>query len=167
MIMIINSLSTTLSSSSSSSGSLRSNIDSFKVMDVVERCETLEREGRSICHMEVGQPSTGAPSKVLDAAVKAIHSDRLGYTNAKGILLLRQAIANSYKTKYGIDISSDRIIVTTGSSAAFMFAFLGCFDIDDNIGICSRYRHYPLSSSIIIIHYYYLLLVVATLATEI
>ena len=106
-------------------------------MDVVERCEQLEAEGRTICHMEVGQPASGAPSKVIEAAKTALNSDKLGYTNAKGIKPLREAIATSYKTKYGIDIPSERVIVTTGSSAAFMFAFLGCFDQDDNIGLCS------------------------------
>lgn len=78
--------------------------------------------------MEVGQPSTKAPAGVIEAAHKALDSDRLGYTDAKGLPELRQRISRHYHQKYNLDISADRIIVTTGSSAGFVLAFLALFD---------------------------------------
>jgi aspartate/methionine/tyrosine aminotransferase len=117
--------------------SLRSNIESFKVMDVAARATELEKEGRSICHMEVGQPSTGAPSLVLKAARDILDKNILGYTAAMGISDLREKIAEHYHTKYGAVISSDRVVVTTGSSAGFCMAFLGFFDVGQSVALCS------------------------------
>lgn len=84
----------------------------------------------------MGQPSSAAPSKVIDAAKNALNIDRIGYTNALGIYPLRQAISSHYMEKYGIHVNPSNIVITTGSSAAFLFAFLGCFDIDDHVAIC-------------------------------
>ena len=117
--------------------SARSNIESFKVMDVVARATVLESEGRSICHMEVGQPSTGAPSLVLKAARDILDVNIIGYTAAMGISDLRQKIADHYQHKYGTTISPERVVVTTGSSAGFCMAFLGCFDAGQSVALCS------------------------------
>lgn len=106
-------------------------------MDVVQRCTELESEGRSICHMEVGQPSTKAPSPVLERAKSALENSLLGYTNAVGNADLREAIAKHYKDKYDVDVTADRIVVTTGSSAGFLLSFLGCFDVGDTVALCS------------------------------
>ena len=116
--------------------SLRGGIPSFKVMDVLGRALQLEAEGRNIMHMEVGQPSTKAPKKVLQAAEEALHGNLLGYTDSLGIPPLRESIASHYKHKYGVTVDSSRVIVTTGSSSAFMFAFLGLFDAADRVGLC-------------------------------
>ena len=74
---------------------------------------------------------------VLNEAKRAINEDKLGYTNALGILPLRQAIAKHYLDKYNVKISPDQVLITTGSSAAFLFTFLGCFDPQDCIALCS------------------------------
>lgn len=123
--------------SSISQPSLRSSIDSFKVMDVLARANKIEESGRHICHMEAGQPSTSAPLKVLQAASEALKNDRIGYTNALGIPKLRKLIAEHYKAKYGVEVSSDQVIVTSGSSAAFLLCLLGCFDPGSSIAIAS------------------------------
>ena len=120
-----------------SSMSERSQIASFKVMDVLARAIEIEANGDPVCHMEAGQPSTNAPSKVIEEATRALHQENIGYTNAIGILPLRQAIARHYQSKYHVEISPDQVIVTTGSSAAFLFAFLGCFDHGDCIALAS------------------------------
>ena len=117
--------------------SARSNIESFKVMDVVARATELEKQGRSISHMEVGQPSTGAPSLVLNAARDILDKNILGYTAAMGISDLREKIATHYLNKYQTVVSPDRIVVTTGSSAGFCMAFLGCFDAGQSVALCS------------------------------
>ena len=107
---------------SSSSGlpilpSSRASIPSFIVMDVLRRAIELESQGNDICHMEVGQPSTGASKLVLAAAKQYLEDSILGYTNALGIDELRKKIAQHvYKEKYGTEISPERIVITTGSS---------------------------------------------------
>jgi hypothetical protein len=78
--------------SGSSQPSLRSNIESFKVMDVLARAAELEHDGRHICHMEVGQPSTGAPAKVVEVAKEFLSGNILGYTNALGTIFCSIAI---------------------------------------------------------------------------
>jgi len=115
----------------------RSKIESFKVMDVLAQAEFLEKQGKHIIHMEVGQPSTGAPSLVIETAIKSLREKKLGYTNALGISSLREAISKHYSDKYGCKVDSNRVVVTTGSSAAFIFTFLGCFDIGASVGLCS------------------------------
>lgn len=88
--------------------------------------------------MEAGQPSTNAPSKVTREAQRCLEQNEfIGYTNAIGIPPLRHAIAEHYRCKYGIQVSAEQVVVTTGSSAAFLFAFLGCFDPSDCIALCS------------------------------
>jgi aspartate/methionine/tyrosine aminotransferase len=106
----------------------RANIPPFIVMDVMRSANKKEAAGERIIHMEVGQPSTKAPSKVIAAAHQALDTDRLGYTDAKGLPELRTRISRHYRDWYNLDISPHRIIVTTGSSAGFVLAFLALFD---------------------------------------
>jgi aspartate/methionine/tyrosine aminotransferase len=106
----------------------RADIPPFIVMDVMRQANEQEAAGSNIIHMEVGQPSTPAPSKVLAAAHKALDSDRLGYTDANGLPLLKQKIAQHYQNWYNVAVAPERIIVTTGSSAGFVLAFLALFD---------------------------------------
>jgi aspartate/methionine/tyrosine aminotransferase len=87
--------------------------------------------------MEVGQPGTGAPQPVIDASKHALDTDKLGYTSSLGIVQLREKISKYYAEKYKVDVPMERIIITTGSSAAFMLSFLGLFDKDDVIALCS------------------------------
>lgn len=90
-----------------------------------------------IINTQVGQPSTGAPSKVLKAAKDILENNILAYTAALGVSDLRQKIATHYFDKYGVVLDSERIVVTTGSSAGFCLAYLGCFDVGDHIALCS------------------------------
>ena len=100
--------------------STRGNVNPFIVMDVMEAARRLELEGRHIIHMEVGQPSTAAPKAALELLSKSMSSNPMGYTVALGLPELRCKIADLYKKRYGISISSDRVVVTSGSSAAFL-----------------------------------------------
>lgn len=104
-------------------------------MDVLAEAAKLEAGGRSIIHMEVGQPSAPAPRLALEAARKVLEHGRLGYTAAAGIQPLRHALAEHYKREYGVEVPSDRIMVTTGSSAGFNLAFLAAFDPGDRIAL--------------------------------
>jgi aspartate/methionine/tyrosine aminotransferase len=95
----------------------------------------LVAQGRSILHLEVGQPSTPAPAGVRKAAADALGSDRIGYTNAPGLFTLRRAIAGHYRDWYGVEVDPRQIIVTAGASAAFTLAFLACFDPGERVGV--------------------------------
>jgi aspartate/methionine/tyrosine aminotransferase len=114
--------------------SLRSDVPAFIVMDVVARAARLEAAGRRIIHMEVGQPAAAAPSSARAAAQAALGGP-VGYTESLGIAPLRARIAAHYRERYGIDLDPGRVVVTTGSSAGFMLAFLAMFEPGDRVAI--------------------------------
>lgn len=115
------------------SPSRRSNISAFIVMDIMRRANERQIAGHDIIHMEVGQPGTPAPQLAREAAKKAIDGDQLGYTEALGIPPLREQIARHYQEIYGISLDAERIIVTAGSSAGFVLAFLALLNEGDRI----------------------------------
>jgi aspartate/methionine/tyrosine aminotransferase len=115
--------------------SKRSDVDAFIVMDVVKAANEAEAAGRHIIHMEVGQPSTGAPEKARHALRDAMEQGPLGYTEALGLLELRAGIANLYKDWYDLEIDPARIVVTSGSSGAFVLAFTALFDAGAQVGL--------------------------------
>ena len=89
--------------------------------------------GENIVHMEVGQPAAGAPRAVREAARRALETENLGYTEALGLAQLRERISRHYAEFYGVDIPASRVVVTTGSSAGFLLAFLALFDANDRL----------------------------------
>ena len=92
----------------------------FEVMEIQTAARKLERQGKDVIHMEIGEPDFSTPQPIIDAAIKALKDKPMFYTSALGIQPLREAIAHFYWNKYHIKISSDRIIVTAGSSAALL-----------------------------------------------
>ncbi len=115
--------------------SARSAVEPFHAMDVLAEATRRREAGYPVISMAVGQPSHPAPAAALDAAHKALHHGRLGYTDALGTLSLRTAIARHYRIRYGIDVDPKRVAVTTGSSAGFNLAFLALFDPGDCVAI--------------------------------
>jgi aspartate/methionine/tyrosine aminotransferase len=115
--------------------SRRGAVDPFIVMDVMEAARAAEAAGRHIIHMEVGQPGTPAPQGARDALARAMDSDALGYTVALGLPALRARIAQLYGEWYGVDLDPSRVVVTSGSSGAFILAFTALFDSGDKVGI--------------------------------
>lgn len=115
--------------------SSRGAVDPFIVMDVMEAARAAEASGRHIIHMEVGQPGTAAPAGARRAAALAMEQDALGYTVALGLPALRARIAQLYGEWYGVDLDPNRVIVTSGSSAAFLLAFTALFEAGDRVAI--------------------------------
>lgn len=115
----------------------RSGISPFIVMEVMQAAADREAAGHGVLHLEVGQPSTGAPKGVIEAAKKALDSQTLGYTVAFGIPELRERISNLYRQWYGLPVDPARIAVTTGSSAGFLLSFSTAFDPSDRVAIAS------------------------------
>lgn len=123
----------------------RGNVPPFFAMELMRLSNARERAGQGVWHLEVGQPSTPAPRRVLAAAQAALAGDKLGYTDALGAPQLREAIAGWYQTRYGVAVSPARVAVTTGSSGAFQVGFLAAFEIGDRVAMASpsypAYRH--------------------------
>ena len=108
--------------------SRRGTISPFVVMDIMRAASDRRQAGHDIIHMEVGQPGTPAPRVAREAIKAAVDRELLGYTEALGMPRLRERIARHYRDAYGLDVSPERVVVTAGSSAAFVLAFLALFD---------------------------------------
>jgi aspartate/methionine/tyrosine aminotransferase len=125
--------------------SARSGVPPFMVMDVMAAAARLEAQGRTIVHMEVGQPAAGAPESSIAAVRAALDDGPHGYTAALGIASLRRRIAQAYAQWHDIDVDPERVVVTTGSSAGFMLAFLALFEAGDRVAVAAPgyppYRH--------------------------
>jgi aspartate/methionine/tyrosine aminotransferase len=125
--------------------SVRSDVPPFMVMDVMAAAARIEAAGGRVVHMEVGQPAFGAPSPAVAAVQARLGRSALGYTESLGFPSLRARIARHYADTYGLTMSPDRVIVTTGSSAAFILAFLSMFEAGDRVAIANPgyppYRH--------------------------
>ena len=115
--------------------STRGEVDPFIVMDVMEAARAEEARGRSVVHMEVGQPGTPAPAAARAALAAAMEAGALGYTVALGLPSLRARIARLYRDWYGVDLDPGRVVVTAGSSAGFILAFTSLFDRGDRVAI--------------------------------
>ncbi len=114
---------------------------SFIVMDVLERAQELEKQGKSIIHLEIGEPDFITPSCICEAAKKAIEKGQTHYTHSLGIVELREAIAEHYKEKYGVEIDPGQIIVTSGTSPAMLLIFSAVLEKGDEVILSDP--HYP------------------------
>ncbi|WP_315755614.1 MULTISPECIES: pyridoxal phosphate-dependent aminotransferase [unclassified Bradyrhizobium] len=125
--------------------SARSNVPPFMVMDVMAAAERIEAGGGHVIHMEVGQPAAPAPRAAIAAAHAALDQARIDYTSALGLLSLRQRIARHYRETHACEIDPARIVITTGSSAGFILAFLAMFEPGDRVAVTvpgyPPYRH--------------------------
>lgn len=108
-------------------------IEPFHVMEVQTAARVLEAAGRSVIHMEIGEPDFPTPQPVLDAAQRAIAGGDIYYTSALGLPELREAIARHYADHYGVQVASERVIVTAGSSAALLLVMALIVDRDEGI----------------------------------
>ena len=115
--------------------STRGEVDPFIVMDVMEAARAAEAAGRHIIHMEVGQPGTAAPAAARASLAQAMEAGPLGYTVALGLPELRARIAQLYLEWYGLTLDPARVVVTPGSSGAFILAFSALFDAGQRVGI--------------------------------
>src|SRR5438045_8804479 len=123
----------------------RSEVPPFMVMDVMAAAARIEAAGGHVIHMEVGQPAAAAPRVAIAAAQAALAGGRIDYTSALGITSLRARIARHYREAYGCNVDAERIVVTTGSSGAFLSAFLAMFEPGDRVAVTvpgyPPYRH--------------------------
>ena len=105
----------------------------FRVMEILARAHELERQGRSIVHMEIGEPDFPTPRPICEAGIAALEKGELFYTAAQGLPALREAVAGFYRTRYGVDVPASRIIVATGSSGALLLAVAALVNPGDRV----------------------------------
>lgn len=119
------------------------------VMEVLEKATEMEQNGIDIIHMEVGEPDFEMPNIVTEAAHRAITLGKSHYTHSLGEIELRHALVNFYQTEYGVSISTEQIVVTSGSSAAISLALLTLCGAGDEVIISnpgySCYRNFILA----------------------
>lgn len=113
----------------------------FYVMEMMERAKELERQGRSIIHLEVGEPDFPTPNCITEAAAKALREGKTYYTASVGLLELREAIAEHFLEKYNVPISPDQVIVTNGSSPGLLITFSALLEEGDEVILTNP--HYP------------------------
>ncbi|MDQ1336886.1 MAG: hypothetical protein QG552_3836 [Thermodesulfobacteriota bacterium] len=116
-------------------------IPPFIVMDVLERAHELEREGRHIIHLQIGEPDFPTPACICDAACEAIRGGETHYTHSLGLIELREAICAHYLEKYGVRIEPDRILVSSGTSPALFMIFAALLEAGDEVIMSDP--HYP------------------------
>src|SRR4051794_6263331 len=108
-------------------------IQPFYVMELAKEAALLEREGRDIIHMGIGEPDFTAPEPVIEAAANALRRGVTQYTSALGLHTLREAISAHYAEVYGVNVDPARIVVTAGASAALRRACAALADRDDEV----------------------------------
>jgi len=116
-------------------------IPPFIVMEVLEKARELERQGRNIIHLEVGEPDFPTPRCICEAAQEAMEKGETHYTHSLGILELREAICENYREKYGVHVDPGQIIVTSGTSPALFMIFSTLLEVGDEIIMSDP--HYP------------------------
>jgi aspartate/methionine/tyrosine aminotransferase len=119
-------------------------IEPFLAVEIFQRAQELEREGKDIIHLEFGEPDFDTPPVVREAAEKALKDGRTRYAHSLGILPLREAIADHYRARYGVIVSPDQILVTAGTSPAMLLLFSTLLDTGDEVLLTDpRYAVYP------------------------
>ncbi len=118
--------------------SRRAAVAPFFAMEILKAATERAATGAPVFHMETGEPGSGAPQRVLDAAQAALAGDKIGYTEADGVLPLLERIAAAfYGERYGFAPPVERIVVTTGGSAGIILAFLAAFDVGDRVALAN------------------------------
>jgi len=103
-------------------------IEPFRVMDILGRARDLEAAGRSIIHMEVGEPDFATPEPIVAAGIAALRQGLTHYTPALGLPALRSALSGYYRQRYGVPLPAARIALTPGASGALLLAMAAMFN---------------------------------------
>jgi aspartate/methionine/tyrosine aminotransferase len=119
-------------------------ITPFIAMDVLEKAQSMEREGVHIIHLEIGEPDFDTPACIKDAAIRALNAGHTHYTHSLGLVELREAICRHYRERYSVVIQPDQVIVTSGTSPAMLMLFSALLDPGDKVIVSDpHYACYP------------------------
>jgi aspartate/methionine/tyrosine aminotransferase len=109
------------------------NVAAFQVMELVQRAQALQAQGKPVIHLSIGEPDFTAPPAVLEALHRATSKGMTQYTAALGIAPLRKAISQYYGDRFNVDVAPSRIIVTAGASAALSLASCALVNPGDRV----------------------------------
>jgi aspartate/methionine/tyrosine aminotransferase len=119
-------------------------IPPFIVMDVAEKAEQMQRAGCHVIHLEIGEPDFDTPECIKAATTRALAEGRTHYSHSLGLWELREAIAEDYLRRYGVHVSPDQIIVTSGTSPAMFMLFATLLEAGDEVILSNpHYACYP------------------------
>jgi aspartate/methionine/tyrosine aminotransferase len=116
-------------------------IEPFLAMEVMERAFEMEREGERVLHLEIGEPDFPPPAAAIDACAEALRGGETRYTDSRGLLELREAIADDHARRSGVPVSADRVLVTSGTSPAMLLVCLLLVEPGDEVILPTP--HYP------------------------
>ncbi len=122
-------------------------IPPFYVMDVLEKALSMEREGRKIIHLEVGEPGLDPPASAVSSTVEALERGFSRYTHSLGIPELREEIALFYRKTYGVSVDPSQVVVSSGSSPILFMVFSALIDPGDEVIVTDP--GYPCYSNVI------------------
>lgn len=105
----------------------------FHVMDILAQAKALSQQGKTIYHLEIGEPDFATAEPIIEAGIDALKQHKTHYTPALGLAELRQAIAGYYDRKFSLTIDPHRIIITPGASGALQLALTCLLDAGDNV----------------------------------
>jgi len=108
-------------------------IEPFRVMQLLERAKELEAQGRRMIHMEIGEPDFPTPTPVLEAARRQLSTGENFYTPSTGLPALQQALAGWYDQTYGVSVAPERILITPGTSGAFMMLYFALIEAGESV----------------------------------
>ena len=91
---------------------------------VLARATELQRQGKDIINLGIGQPDFATPEHIVEAAVKALRDGHHGYTPANGILPLREAVAADLHKRFSVDISPESVMIVPGGKVTMFMAIL-------------------------------------------
>ena len=120
---------------------------SFIVMDVLERAQEMERRGQDVIHLEVGEPDFDTPEPIKEACLRAIREGETHYTHSLGLVPLRETICERYSEKYGVEVSPEQVLITSGTSPAMLLLFSALLERGDEVILPNPY--YPCYPNII------------------
>ncbi len=119
-------------------------VNSFLVMDVMEKAHEMERAGKNIIHLEIGEPDFATPVKVSEAGMEAIRRGKTHYTHSLGIPSLRQAVCSWYGQKYHVSVDPDRVVITMGTSPGLLLILSVLANVGDEVILSNPgYACYP------------------------
>ena len=109
------------------------NLGTEGAFEVLARARALEAEGRSVIHLEIGEPDFPTPDNIVEAAYGAMHADYTHYTPAGGILEVRQAVADFLNRRLGTDVKPLEVVMVPGSKNVLLFTLLSCVEPGDEV----------------------------------
>ena len=119
-------------------------VEPFLAMEVMERAFELERRGAHVLHLEIGEPDFPPPAAAVEACKRALDHHDTRYTDSRGLVELREAIAADHERRAGVSVDPERVIVTNGTSPAMLLVFSLLVEPGDEVIVgAPHYSCYP------------------------